>query len=52
MRSQVCQNIDIRLTRREDSATEAASPFQGDLMTKLWSSGGFMGHFGVLWILR
>jgi hypothetical protein len=29
MQRHVCQNIDIRLTRREDSATEAASHFQG-----------------------
>jgi hypothetical protein len=47
-RWRVCQNIDIRSTRFEDSAIEAASQFQGDSMANLSSRASLVEHFLVL----
>lgn len=41
---QVCQNIDIRLTRQKNSKNKAASRFQEDFMANLWSSIQLIEH--------
>ena len=46
---QSCQNIAIRLTSLDNSAIEAASYFQEDLMANLWSSTQLLEHFLLLW---
>lgn len=48
----VCQNTEIRSTRRENSVSEAASHFQEDLMANLWSSAQLPEHFLLLWTSR
>jgi len=48
----VCQNTEIRLTRRESGVSEVASHVQEDLMANLWSSAQLLEHFLLLWISR
>jgi hypothetical protein len=50
--SRVCQNIEIHLTKSKISQSEAASHFQGDLMTRISSIDLFIERLLLLWKLR
>ncbi|MBP9684358.1 MAG: hypothetical protein KBE07_06810, partial [Rhodoferax sp.] len=51
-RRQLCQNIDIHLTKSINSQSEAASHFQEDLMANIWSIVQLLEHFSVLYTIR
>jgi hypothetical protein len=51
VRQQVCQNIDIQLSRLKNGKSEASSHFLGDFMANLWSGSQSLEQ-ALLWTLR